>query len=564
VARAGIFLIAVALIAGMVGCIPASQDLEIRTWYDLDAVRDELYGHYFLMNNLDSTTPGYGGLANPTANDGKGWDPIDDFAGIFEGQGYEIRELFINRSDERWVGLFGIVEEGAVIKNLGVVDVSVSGSDYTGGMVGHNGGVSLSGPYAGGTLTDCYAAGNVNGREFVGGLVGLNVGTLINSHSNGNVTGLARVGGLVGDNWEILSNCYATCTVTGQNGVGGLVGYNYYGTVNDSYSAGEVIGEKSVGGLVGENQGGTVSNSYYDYEEVLINGENIITTGALFDEDFDQWLAQNRFLDVNERLSQEDGHYVVNTVADFRELLAFGQDSSLKFRLKEDLDLATEPNFYIPYLAGEFDGNGHKISNLSFDFDFISHIGLFGYLTPVGKITQVGVESVNITGEDDVGGLVGWNEGTVSSSNSSGSVTGDMHVGGLVGRNEGGAVSDSHSAGSVKGSYAVGGLVGMDEYGGAVGNSYSTGDVTGDGNVGGLVGMNDYGCSVSNSFWDTQASGQATSDGGTGKNTTEMKNIATFSVAGWSIIAVALNETDPAYIWNIVNNTTYPFLSWES
>jgi hypothetical protein len=76
--------------------------------------------------------------------------------------------------------------------------------------------------------------------------------------------------------------------------------------------------------------------------------------------------------------------------------------------------------------------------------------------------------------------------------------------------------------------------------------------------------MNDYGCSVSNSFWDTQASGQATSDGGTGKNTTEMKNIATFSVAGWSIIAVALNETDPAYIWNIVNNTTYPFLSWES
>jgi len=284
----------------------------------------------------------------------------------------------------------------------------------------------------------------------------------------------------------------------------------------------------------------------------------------LFDEDFDQWLAQNRFLDVNERLSQEDGHYVVNTVADFQELLAFGQDTSLKFRLKNDLDLAAQPNFYIPYLAGEFDGDGHKISSLSFDFDFISHIGLFGYLTPAGKIVQVGVENANVTGYDDVGGLVGWNEGTVSSSYSSGGLTGDIHVGGLVGRNEGGTVGNSHSAASVKGSWEVGGLVGMNEWGGAVGNSYSTGDVTSDGNVGGLVGMNKYGGAVTNSFWDTETSGLSTSAGGTGKNTTEMQDITTFSGAGWNIIAVELNDTNPAYIWNIVNNVTYPFLSWRS
>jgi hypothetical protein len=48
-----------------------------------------------------------------------------------------------------------------------------------------------------------------------------------------------------------------------------------------------------------------------------------------------------------------------------------------------------------------------------------------------------------------------------------------------------------------------------------------------------------------------------------GKNTTEMQDIATFSDAGWNIIAVALNETNPAYIWNIVNNVTHPFLSWQ-
>jgi hypothetical protein len=48
-----------------------------------------------------------------------------------------------------------------------------------------------------------------------------------------------------------------------------------------------------------------------------------------------------------------------------------------------------------------------------------------------------------------------------------------------------------------------------------------------------------------------------------GKNTTEMQDVITFSGAGWNITTVPLNETDPAYIWNIVNNVTYPFLSWQ-
>jgi hypothetical protein len=81
--------------------------------------------------------------------------------------------------------------------------------------------------------------------------------------------------------------------------------------------------------------------------------------------------------------------------------------------------------------------------------------------------------------------------------------------------------------------------------------------------VGGLVGRNWY-STVSNSFWDIETSGQSNSAGGTGKTTTEMQDIATFSGTGWNIITVALNETNPAYIWNIVNNVTYPFLSWQS
>jgi len=95
-----------------------------------------------------------------------------------------------------------------------------------------------------------------------------------------------------------------------------------------------------------------------------------------------------------------------------------------------------------------------------------------------------------------------------------------------------------------------------------VSNSYSNSNVTGHEYVGGLVGENYWGI-VSSSFWDVETSRVEESDGGTGKNTAAMQDAATFSGAAWNITAVALNQTNVAYIWNIVNDVTYPFLSWE-
>ena len=93
--------------------------------------------------------------------------------------------------------------------------------------------------------------------------------------------------------------------------------------------------------------------------------------------------------------------------------------------------------------------------------------------------------------------------------------------------------------------------------------SYSTGSVTGNSSVGGLVGS-DYKGAVTDSFWDTETSGQSTSAGGTGKTTAEMQDISTFSGATWDIIAVANpGIRNLAYIWNIVDGETYPFLSWQ-
>jgi hypothetical protein len=166
----------------------------------------------------------------------------------------------------------------------------------------------------------------------------------------------------------------------------------------------------------------------------------------------------------------------------------------------------------------------------------------------------------NVTGDGGVGGLVGYNGGTVSNSSSNANVSGDDFAGGLVGWNYG-TVSNSCFKGSVTGGATVGGLVGYNE-GGPVSNSYSSGSVTGGSLTGGLIGFNEG--TVSNSFWDTQSSGQGASDGGTGETTAEMQDIATFSGAGWNITAVAPGVTNPAYIWNIVDGQTYPFLSWQS
>jgi hypothetical protein len=557
-------VIAVVVVVVVIATRPTPMYIEIWDWYDMHAIRDDLGSSYVLMNDLDSTSSGYEELASPTANGGKGWEPIGSlgtglggpFFGSFDGQGYEISDLFIDRPEKNGVGLFGVVSEQGVIQNVGLMNLAITGNEYVGGLAGEN----------------------------------LN-GTVRDSYSNGNVVGDWHIGGLVGRNWGSVSNCYAAGSVTGSGYGGGLIGDNS-GTVSNSYSTGSLTVCSYAGGLIGSNSG-TVSNSYYNYEEVLMNGEHIITIGALSDEDFEQWHAHDKSFDITERLHQEDGYYVITDVNGFKELLVFGQDDSLRFRLNSDLDLGTAANFYIPYLAGEFDGNGHKISGLNLDFDSVSAVGLFGYLAPGGEVTRLAVENASIAGNLSIGGIVGLNYGSVSNSCFSGTITGEDYVGGLAAFSAG-TVSSCYSTGSVTGNQYIGGLVGINE--GTVNDSYCTGSVTGDRAIGGLLGFNREGTvsmcyaagnitsggachaglvcwnggTVRSSFWDTESTGQPTSNGGTGKATVKMMDVTTFSDTAtdgldesWNITPVVAGATNAAYTWNIVDGETYPFLSWQ-
>jgi hypothetical protein len=289
----------------------------------LQEMNNDLDAWYELGNNIDaSDTKNWNGGAGflPVGND------VNTFTGHFDGKGHTITGLYINRPTTDYVGLFGYVGyvgSGGQIRNLGVENVNITGRYCVGGLVGYNyygtltacyatGSVSGTGSSVGGlvgsnlgmitdcyakcavyssygevgglvggngsysyniqgTVTDCYATGNVtagNGSWAVGGLVGWDEnGAISNCYSTGSVSGgdWGSVGGLVGEKWYgTIINCYSSGSVSGTDYVGGLVGWNYHygGAISNCYSSGSVSGTDYVGGLVGCNYTGSISNCY--------------------------------------------------------------------------------------------------------------------------------------------------------------------------------------------------------------------------------------------------------------------------------------------------------------
>ena len=175
------------------------------------------------------------------------------FTGVFDGNGHTISHLTIAGKD--CLGLFGQLLSEAQVKNLGMVDVRITGSGYyAGGLVGHN---------KDGSVAHCYSTGVVRGGQYVGGLAGENHGEVMLCYSSSAVQGTLAAGGLVGSNYGgTVAQCYSTGAVSGNTSVGGLVAANWsWGTVSRCYSTGAVSGTLWVGGLVGENDG-SVTHCY--------------------------------------------------------------------------------------------------------------------------------------------------------------------------------------------------------------------------------------------------------------------------------------------------------------
>ena len=254
--------------------------------------------------------------------------------------------------------------------------------------------------------------------------------------------------------------------------------------------------------------------------------------------------------------------------------------------------------------TGVFDGNDHKIYNFTYEAFSKDNAGFFGCVNhPDAMIKDVQLlnPSFDAGWGNNVGALVANMEAgaIIRCSVKGGFVTGDHSVGGLIGRIShaeltdcsadtvvtgktfftGGLIAsaavtdvfDSYSLGSVVGNKFVGGLMGLSSGGTLTSNCYSAASVTASGPeeyVGAFIGRHwDSGTSYNKCFWDTTVNpsldgiGNRTDPNVVGLPTASMKQMATFTDAGWDFVGESINGTDD--IWNIVENVHYPRLEWE-
>ena len=237
--------------------------------------------------------------------------------------------------------------------------------------------------------------------------------------------------------------------------------------------------------------------------------------------------------------------------------------------------------------TGAFDGLGHVVTGLTINRPATNNVGLFGYVGNASSVIRnLGMVGSGITGQNNVGGVVGYSSnGSILRSYSSDSlIIGNDGVGGLVGWKDVGFIKESYTSGTVVGNEIIGGLAGA--LGDSVRDSYSTSDTAGVLRVGGLIGLTGEMASlynswasgevqatdnttifvgglightvtnsitVSNSYWDTETTGQTTSSGniGTGRTTAELMQQASYN--GW----------DFDNVWWMSEGNTRPFLRSE-
>ena len=188
-----------------------SDPYQISNVVELQNINYNLDAHYILINDIDASI-------TCCWNAGDGFLPLLTFSGIFDGKGYIITGLHIDRPTRGSVGLFGRIDNGE-IKNVGLVNVDITGRYQVGGLAAENRFNSQ--------ISNCFVTGTVSGNSYVGGLVGRN---FFNSP---------------------VSNSYSTCTVNGYyNNAGGLVGYNEYNSPISNWRVGRDELQQPVLGLL--------------------------------------------------------------------------------------------------------------------------------------------------------------------------------------------------------------------------------------------------------------------------------------------------------------------------
>jgi hypothetical protein len=257
--------------------------------------------------------------ANDLTSEGSnnGWLPIgnetDFFSGVYNGNGYKINGITINRPSAKYIGVFGSIRTDfglCQVKNLGVTDVNIIGGGYTGGFTGGSNAAYI---------LNCYSEGIVVSTSnigYVGGFIGYNYNGAItekcyakvNVTFNGTEDGDAHIGGFVGRNRNpnsTINECFCTGNVTTTGNirrVGGFAGQQAFGKITNCYSTGKVNykgarTDPQAGGFCGRSYSDTLMNCYSTGKFVAENLSDAHIRGFLGSNNDNNFYANN-FLDT--------------------------------------------------------------------------------------------------------------------------------------------------------------------------------------------------------------------------------------------------------------------------
>ncbi len=535
----------------------------IKNTFHLRNIYDNNTIYYQLVHDIDLDIYPY--------NSGKGWKPIgtnssgQEFHGHFNGGGFKIKNLFINRPSEDFIGLFGSARHGSV-RNVGFENVDITGKSYVSSIVGAN--------YT--LISQSYSTGSITANDHAGGL-----------------TGLVESWTSTGE----ISNSYSLATITATTAsAGGLTGRFLSGNINNSYAVGLVSTPSNAGGIVGEYNSGTVENNVF---------WNTTTTGQLANpgggvgKTLNQLKTISTFTDVGwdftnvwEIVTGDSASYPYLRQTEqnpapgkqFKIITyAGGQGSeadpflistpqqldSVRYYLTSHFKLNANVNLDVaPFNTGEgwqpiganssgkefsgtFDGDGYKIQNLFINRPSTDYVGFLG-ATKNAVVKNIGIEEADVTGKDYIGALVGINYSEIRNSYSTGSVKGENHTGGLIGGHETwgesiALVINSYSTASAHSlNSTAGGLLGR-QISGTIEHSYAAGETFSLQKSGGLIGEKNSG-TVSNSYWNNEFQCQNSSADGTELSVNQLKQHASFS------------DWDFTTVWNIDENSSFPYL----
>ncbi|WP_163969595.1 GLUG motif-containing protein [Oceanobacillus halotolerans] len=445
----------------------AEEDIVyISTAEDLDKIRLDMKGHYVLTNDIDLNVAPY--------NTGSGWEQIGDgddqgrFEGTFDGAGHTIKGLMIDRSNSsapHGDGLFGIINNGATIKNVTLEDVNINSRNHTGALVG----VADSGTL----IENVQVTGNINGG-------GASTGGVVGSLSN-----------------ATIKDSEATVTLNGVTSVGGLVGQagGSNATVNNSTSAGSITGRDNVGGLVGKLGGNVWDSSSSASVSSTRTNDDIANAGGLvgnfntFDGEIKNSSATGHVEAFVDNVGGLIGYTTVNTSASITDSYATG-DVSGRHKVGGLIGYHTKVLVSDSYAKGNVDGEDHVGG----------FIGLMEEeFTTVDKSFAEG--NVNAKGAN-VGGFIG-------------KMTSDT------------TIQDAYAKGDVNGAENTGGFVGANEVA-TIDRAYASGAVSSSGqNQGGFVG-NDYRGDYDSNYYDEETTGFSDNQAAIPKSTEEMYTRVTF------------------------------------